>query len=139
MNKDKLIQKTYELILLSIQNNNKLIENNNFSNNINNIIKDVIKLISNKQFTIYLYKYIDQELNNVIEDNNEELYMLSELSSKMQEYFDTNLRNILYNYKITEEVLIDDHIQFFDDNKKLSIYGLQMINEIELKIFNIFL
>lgn len=163
MNKDKqLIDKIYKLILGLIEDHNKIVLSNSYTDIEKSVITDVKTLVSDKQFTIELYEYIEPELNAFIEeyshtvedlnDDGEYTYddyrkdrdiiqqrgfIISELNCKMVKYSDNKLKELLKTkYNIEDETLVDDYIQFFDDSNTIVIYGLPLINEIEIQVID---
>lgn len=150
-------------ILEIIEGHNKLVPSNSYTDTDieKSVITGVITLVSDKQFTIELYEYIEPELNAFIEefshidedlnDDGEYTYddsedrdiiqqqgfIISELNRKMVKYSDNKLKELLKtNYNIEDETIVDDYIQFFDDSNTIVIYGLSLINEIEIQVID---
>lgn len=166
MNRDKLIDITYKIILEHIEDN-KNVPTDHFTDTQKSLIVDTIALVTDKQFIIGLYDFVEKELDAFIEmcddekeklenydddywylreDYNtniniiqEEQIIVSELSCKMAEYSDIKLKEILKNkYNIEDETLVDDYIQFFENNNTLLVYGLSFLYEIEMVLNDLF-
>lgn len=153
INKDAIINNIHSSILRYIGDNPPA-QNNQYTDTQKAIIADVIAVTTDKQFTIELYEFVEKELDTYIETFSRteenyhedykqdsrntiqiEHYEISELSSKLLEYSDIKIKEILKNkYNIVDDIIIDDYVQLFDESSDLLVYGLPLINEIEMAL-----